>query len=60
MTVEVCLGKMCDWRDRCDRHIHTLRVGTVHVRYFQPERTGEFCLEFVAQKRDSDPKEIQL
>ncbi len=39
---------------------YTLGVGTVHVRYFQPERTGEFCLEFVAQKRDSAPKEIQL
>lgn len=52
-SVRVCLWKMCDWRDKCAKHVHALMVGTVHVTYFQPMRTGEFCLEFVADRRDS-------
>lgn len=58
-AVEVCLGKMCDWRDHCSRHIHNLRCGVGHVAYKQPQKTGEFCDWYLAEKRDSDPKEVQ-
>ncbi len=52
-STRVCLGKMCDLRDKCAKHVHALMVGTVHVIYFQPQRTGEFCKDFVADNRDS-------